>query len=275
MKCYQGVCLLLLVAFVTPTPTPDGASYGAPPPLLGGGVGEGPVRGPAGGFGGEGPVRGPAGGFGGGLSGGLGGGPAGRLGGGFGGGGGPVGGPVGGFGGRLGGAASGRRGALVEPVRPGLRPDGLPIGPGRPYSFSWAVDEPEYGNQYGHQEESDGVLTQGEYRVLLPDGRTQIVTYSVEGDSGFQALVTYEGEAQFPAAGTPAVAGGPGRALAGGLAVGQPSLRDGRVTRLGAGLTIPNRLAVQRGSPFPLGTDRGRERDDDEAAAPPSTSYGY
>ncbi|XP_037079255.1 uncharacterized protein LOC119100254 [Pollicipes pollicipes] len=58
-------------------------------------------------------------------------------------------------------------------------------------SFSWAVDEPDYGNNYGHAEESDGIVTQGEYRVLLPDGRTQIVTYRVEGDSGYQAQVTF------------------------------------------------------------------------------------
>ncbi|XP_037087828.1 pro-resilin-like [Pollicipes pollicipes] len=86
-------------------------------------------------------------------------------------------------------------GGLGNP--PQLRPDGLLAGPGVPYSFSWAVDEPAYGNNYGHAEESDGVVTQGEYRVLLPDGRTQIVTYQVEGGSGYQAQVTYDGEPQF------------------------------------------------------------------------------
>ena len=126
-------------------------------------------------------------------------------------------GPLGPLGGRFGGPLAGRLPNRGNP--PQLRPDGLLDGPGVPYSFNWAVDEPDYGNQYGHQEESDGVVTRGEYRVLLPDGRTQIVTYSVEGDSGFQATVTYEGEAQFPPPGAPGGPGGPapfGSALGGG-----------------------------------------------------------
>ena len=34
--------------------------------------------------------------------------------------------------------------------------------------------------------------------MQLPDGRLQKVTYTVNGDSGFVADVTYEGEAQYP-----------------------------------------------------------------------------
>ena len=48
------------------------------------------------------------------------------------------------------------------------------------------------GNQFGHGEQRDGTLTQGEYRVLLPDGRTQTVRYSVDGNSGYVAEVTYD-----------------------------------------------------------------------------------
>lgn len=104
------------------------------------------------------------------------------------------------------------RGPLVSPAeavlagRPGLlprryinqgnplnlRPDGFVDGLSRPYSFDTGVLAPEYGNEYGHTEESDGDVTQGAYQVLLPDGRHQVVTYTVGGDSGFQAEVRYE-----------------------------------------------------------------------------------
>ena len=66
----------------------------------------------------------------------------------------------------------------------------------RPYSFSYGLVDVR-GNDFGASEESDGREVQGQYSVLLPDGRLQTVTYSVEGDSGFVADVTYEGEAKF------------------------------------------------------------------------------
>lgn len=52
------------------------------------------------------------------------------------------------------------------------------------------------------------VRHQGEYRVLLPDGRTQVVKYYVNGDEGYVAEVTYEGTANFDAA--PSGGGGGG-----------------------------------------------------------------
>ena len=64
-----------------------------------------------------------------------------------------------------------------------------------PYSFAWAVkDEPSY-NDYSHQENSDGKVVTGSYRVLLPDGRTQIVTFKAD-EHGYVADVKYEGEAK-------------------------------------------------------------------------------
>ena len=66
----------------------------------------------------------------------------------------------------------------------------------RPYSFSYDLVDVR-GNDFGAAEESDGREVQGRYSVLLPDGRLQTVSYSVEGDSGFVADVTYEGEAKF------------------------------------------------------------------------------
>ncbi len=67
-----------------------------------------------------------------------------------------------------------------------------------PYKFGYSVYDPQSYNDYGHRESSDGDLVQGEYRVALPDGRTQIVTYYVQGDSGFQAKVRYEETASLP-----------------------------------------------------------------------------
>ncbi|XP_063591644.1 cuticle protein 7-like [Penaeus indicus] len=87
------------------------------------------------------------------------------------------------------------------------RPDRAPAyGYGAPtpayapakYDFNYAVNDPPSGNDFGHQESRDGDLTQGSYYVLLPDGRLQRVTYNVNGDSGYLAEVTYEGEAQYP-----------------------------------------------------------------------------
>ncbi|XP_076059602.1 uncharacterized protein LOC143036239 [Oratosquilla oratoria] len=66
------------------------------------------------------------------------------------------------------------------------------------YDFNYAVKDYS-NNDFGHQENRDGYNTNGGYSVLLPDGRLQRVTYTVNGDEGYVAEVTYEGEAQYPA----------------------------------------------------------------------------
>ena len=53
----------------------------------------------------------------------------------------------------------------------------------------WEVSDPEGNNLY---ERTDGSFTYGSYVVLLPDGRTQRVDYTVNGDDGYVANVTYE-----------------------------------------------------------------------------------
>ncbi|KAK8392362.1 hypothetical protein O3P69_014608 [Scylla paramamosain] len=66
------------------------------------------------------------------------------------------------------------------------------------YSSNYAVKDDYSGNDFAATETRDGYNTQGSYQVLLPDGRLQTVTYYVDGDSGFVAEVSYEGEAQYP-----------------------------------------------------------------------------
>ncbi len=65
------------------------------------------------------------------------------------------------------------------------------------YKFDWAVKD-EYYNDYGQYENRDGDKTTGNYWVVLPDGRKQIVDYYVDGYSGFVADVKYEGHAKYP-----------------------------------------------------------------------------
>lgn len=60
-----------------------------------------------------------------------------------------------------------------------------------PYKFEWGVNDIESGNVFTHSESSDGAVAMGEYRVLLPDGRLQIVQF-VDRGRGYEATVTYE-----------------------------------------------------------------------------------
>ena len=64
--------------------------------------------------------------------------------------------------------------APVVPVAPAPSA-ALTVGPAKPYSFAYEVVDPAGGNAYGHRETSDGTVVEGEYRVVLPDTRTQIV----------------------------------------------------------------------------------------------------
>ncbi|XP_031830123.1 uncharacterized protein LOC116425939 [Nomia melanderi] len=66
------------------------------------------------------------------------------------------------------------------------------------YEFGYAVKDQATGNDFGRRESSDGETVRGEYRVQLPDGRTQIVTYTADWRTGFHADVRYEGTATYP-----------------------------------------------------------------------------
>ncbi|KAK7073834.1 hypothetical protein SK128_017593 [Halocaridina rubra] len=69
---------------------------------------------------------------------------------------------------------------------------------GMPFDFEYSVKDDYKGLDFGHKSNSDGKLVNGEYRVVLPDGRTQIVTYTADHYKGYQAEVKYEGEAKYP-----------------------------------------------------------------------------
>ncbi|CAG0921857.1 unnamed protein product [Notodromas monacha] len=60
------------------------------------------------------------------------------------------------------------------------------------YSFQWDVDD-----TFSHREGRDGVNTEGEYRVMLPDGRLQIVSYDAD-ENGYRAKVTYNSTGRHP-----------------------------------------------------------------------------
>ncbi|XP_042887014.1 cuticle protein-like [Penaeus japonicus] len=61
------------------------------------------------------------------------------------------------------------------------------------YQFSYGVKDDYSNNDYGHSEDRSGYNTQGQYQVLLPDGRLQTVEYTVTNDSGFVASVEAKG----------------------------------------------------------------------------------
>ncbi|XP_039278759.1 uncharacterized protein LOC111047575 [Nilaparvata lugens] len=65
------------------------------------------------------------------------------------------------------------------------------------YAFSYAVKDQHSGDDFSHSQAHDGKATQGQYRVKLPDGRVQVVSYTAD-NKGYRADVTYEGEKIVP-----------------------------------------------------------------------------
>jgi len=72
--------------------------------------------------------------------------------------------------------------------------DSLEYEPLMPFDFGYTVEDADSDNSYAHSSNSDGQQVTGSYRVLLPDCRTQVVTYTADRVNGYQAQVTYEGE---------------------------------------------------------------------------------
>ncbi|KAL4702119.1 hypothetical protein ACJJTC_015242 [Scirpophaga incertulas] len=61
------------------------------------------------------------------------------------------------------------------------------------YAFSYTVKDHKTGDDFSHSQHSSGSATNGEYRVRLPDGRMQIVSYTAD-ENGYQADVRYDEE---------------------------------------------------------------------------------
>merc|ERR1711971_823202 len=84
-----------------------------------------------------------------------------------------------------------------------------PLGPILPpvYNYNYAVKDDYSGSIFTAAEERDNYNAAGSYSVNLPDGRVQIVSYSVSGpDGGYIADVKYEGVASYaPVAAKPYV----------------------------------------------------------------------
>nr|XP_027227178.1 uncharacterized protein LOC113819140 [Penaeus vannamei] len=68
-----------------------------------------------------------------------------------------------------------------------------------PYQYSYNVQDPYAGADFGHSEDSDGHNARGSFHVQLPDGRKQTVKtngeYEADHQLGYVANVQYEGEA--------------------------------------------------------------------------------
>merc|ERR550532_1948170 len=71
--------------------------------------------------------------------------------------------------------------------------------PPRPFAYAYGVSDEYSGANFDKKETQDakGVVS-GEYRVALPDGRTQIVTYHADHVNGYIADVKYEGVPHHP-----------------------------------------------------------------------------
>ena len=62
------------------------------------------------------------------------------------------------------------------------------------YGFSYNVRDDYSGADFGHTESRHADSTEGEYFVLLPDGRVQTVKYNVDPYGGYVAEVNYKGD---------------------------------------------------------------------------------
>ncbi|CAK1549108.1 unnamed protein product [Leptosia nina] len=70
--------------------------------------------------------------------------------------------------------------------RNGLEGTGEPAN----YNFGYMVNDVIEGTDFGHREERQEEIAQGEYHVVLPDGRKQTVSYKAD-ERGFKPQISY------------------------------------------------------------------------------------
>ena len=90
-------------------------------------------------------------------------------------------------------------GVALADHAPAYAPPAAPVYPDVPplYNYAYAVADDYSHSNFEASESRDGYSTSGSYRVNLPDGRVQIVTYTAD-QNGYVADVKYEGVAQYP-----------------------------------------------------------------------------
>merc|ERR1712021_36319 len=82
---------------------------------------------------------------------------------------------------------------------PAYKPHPVEKLPPQPYQYEYGVADQYTGTNFQAVENQDAAGTViGSYRVNLPDGRVQTVTYTADHHGGFVADVQYEGVAQYP-----------------------------------------------------------------------------
>ncbi|XP_047509477.1 pro-resilin-like isoform X1 [Pieris napi] len=59
------------------------------------------------------------------------------------------------------------------------------------YNFGYMVNDVLQGTEFGHREERQEETAEGEYHVVLPDGRKQTVSYKAD-ERGFKPQISYE-----------------------------------------------------------------------------------
>ena len=64
--------------------------------------------------------------------------------------------------------------------------------PPKPFAYQYGVNDDYSGTKFDKAETQDDYgNVKGEYKVLLPDGRTQIVSYTADHTNGFIADVKF------------------------------------------------------------------------------------